>query len=322
MVNNRVLITGGLGFIGTNLAVELSGRGYEVVCLDLEQPNSTLFHARISALKEIDVEITFGDITNTALVRSIMSDFGGGQVFHMAALAGVRPSFSAAHSYFETNVQGSLTVVMEADAANVDRIFLASSSSVYGEAGLNASEEVRIDRPLSPYAASKSAMEMAVRSLQPALSISTCMLRFYTVFGPMGRPDMAVWRFTKALMSGSPIPVYGDGEDKRDFTPVASLMQKLAIIAQMKGPLPQALNLGNSNPISVLELVTTLGKHLAITPEVVFGERQNGDVPATCSSLELQDSLGLLAITEDFDAGIKSWVEWAVAHEELIKGTG
>jgi len=321
VLNTKVLITGGLGFIGTSLAIELKGRGYEVLCLDLDKEPSHLTKVRISALEEIGVKIALGDVRNPVLVRSMMSEFEGGQVFHLAALAGVRPSFSFANDYFETNVQGALNVVREADAANVKRVFLASSSSVYGEAGLNASEDYRIDLPLSPYAASKSSMEMAVRSLQPTLSASTCVLRFFTVFGPMGRPDMAVWRFTKAIMEGRPVLVYGDGTDKRDFTPVASLVQKMALLSAMEGQLPQAINLGNSAPVSVRELVSTLGQHLGIEPEIEFGDRQNGDVTATCSSLELQESLGLLAVSEDFDTGIRSWVNWAIAHDSLIRGS-
>jgi len=320
VLNNRVLITGGLGFIGTNLAIELKGRGYEVLCLDREKDNSPLTKVRLSALKENDIEVALVDVRNPDSVRLIMRDFeGGGQVFHLAALAGVRPSFSSANAYFETNVQGTLNVVREANEANVQRIFLASSSSVYGNAGQNAFEDSRIDLPLSPYAASKSSMEMVVRSLQPTLSISTSMLRFFTVFGPMGRPDMAVWRFTKAIMTGRPVHIFGDGTDRRDFTPVSSLVKKLALLAAKGGSLPQAINLGNSSPVSVLELVTTLGQHLGIAPKIEFGKRQNGDVPSTCSSLEVQDSLGLLAVSENFDSAIKSWVNWAVAHDLLIR---
>lgn len=323
MMSDKVLITGGLGFIGTHLALGLQQSGLVVTCLDLPASDS-LRNMRQSTLQDYGVRVVLGDVRQRESFTTVMLEHSGGQVFHLAGMAGVRPSFTAPAEYLETNAIGALNVILEAEKANVNRLFLASSSSVYGQVESNTpmTESNRIDFPFSPYAASKVAMEVMARSLRDQMKLDVTALRFFTVFGPMGRPDMAVWKFSKAMLAGTQLQVYGDGESLRDFTPVDSLTRKLCALARASGSIAPELNLGNSNSLSVNQLIGILAAKFNVSPRVQYLGEEPGDVRATKSSIEGQSRQGLWLGETSLEEGIDSWVEWALENKSLVIAAG
>jgi UDP-glucuronate 4-epimerase len=178
---------------------------------------------------------------------------------------------------------------------------------------------------MSPYAATKSAMEMMASSLTPSLNLKVISLRFFTVFGPYGRPDMAVWKFTKALLLGEEITLNGDGSQLRDFTPIFELttkLEKLLDLSKKDINLANvtAINLGSGHPSSILELVDSLSSRLRIIPRLNFGRSVLGDVFETRSHTSLQEKFGLTSLPSDaMTKGLDLWVEWALSNSDLIK---
>jgi UDP-glucuronate 4-epimerase len=322
-MRTNVVVTGASGFIGSNLSAALSKRGYTVVGVDREKFLSPLVAARESFLENNFVELRRCDVRDKQDLIRVFEDVRPDYVFHLAGLAGVRDSFIHPQEYFDVNVLGSLNIIQVAELMQVKRVFLASSSSVYGDvrAGEPSSETDAIDAPASPYAASKTAMEIASRAMDPRGQRHTS-LRFFTVFGPYGRPDMAIWKFTRSLLLGREIPIFGDGSYLRDFTNIETLTGKLLHLLQLEienclGDL-SVINCGGGRPISVLSLVEELSNQLGTLPKIEWLASQRGDVFQTCSSTKLQDQLGLTNFDESTSAGIAKWIEWVRENQEIV----
>ena len=323
ITGKRVLVTGALGFIGSHLSSELAKAGCDVLGVDIASRGTWLVDSRHSLLEANGVRTAKLDVRRGVDVADCISNFNPEVVIHLAALAGVRESFQNTRDYFEVNVLGTLNLLEACRSARVEDVYLASSSSVYGEvSGTKASSETDcIDSPVSPYAASKVSMELLARTFDSQEMNVTC-LRFFTVYGPMGRPDMAFWKFTKALLQDSEIPLFGDGTATRDFTSIMQLVRKITRLLQAKEELGRlgypAINLGSSGPTSVLDIIGLLGQKLGRVPKIRELGTQQGDVTRTCSSTEIQDQLGLLEIQESLKSGVTRWVDWVISDPQAF----
>jgi UDP-glucuronate 4-epimerase len=321
----RVLITGGAGFIGSHLAERLLDEGgFEVVVLD----NFDDFYDPRAKRRNIEAAIARshagarytvieGDIREEKLVNQLFAENRFDQVIHIAARAGVRPSIEAPLLYESVNVHGTLVILEAMQRTGVKEIVFASSSSVYGEAEkVPFSETDPVDRPISPYAATKRACEIALATWHRLYKIETAMLRFFTVYGPRQRPDLAIAKFTRLIDEGAPIPVFGDGSYRRDFTYVDDIVQGVrAAMDRCRGY--EIFNLGESATTTVTDLVAMIEDALGKKAKIDRRPAQPGDVPITYADIsKAKAHLGYRPTTPITD-GIRRYVEWYRAEKKL-----
>ena len=309
----RVLITGGAGFIGSHVTAWLLKRGDEVICLDnfndyydpqrkrrniepfLERPGYTLHEGDIRSLE--DLQAVFG--------ASPID-----KVLHIAAMAGVRYSIQHPELYAAVNVTGTTNVLEIARRHNVRNFVFASSSSVYGarsEAPFRESEMA--DCPISPYAATKRAAELLTFTYHHLYGLNCTSLRFFTVYGPKGRPDMAPYLFTRWIFEGKELTMFGDGSSRRDYTYIDDIVA--GVVAALDADLPfEIINLGNSRTVSLNEFISVVEDAVGKRANVVSVNTQPGDVPLTSADIrKAQDLLGYSPQT-DIREGMNRFVTW------------
>ena len=309
----RILVTGGAGFIGSHLAERLLGRGDRVVVLDnLNDYYDPAIKRRniAGALAQAGYTFVEGEILDTALLGALFDAHAFDVVVHLAARAGVRPSLEQPLLYEEVNCRGTLNILEAMRERDVRRLVFASSSSVYGNVKeIPFREDARIDRPVSPYAATKAAGELYCYNYHHLYGISSTCLRFFTVYGPRQRPDMAIHKFTRLIEGGKPLPFYGDGTTERDYTFYTDIID--GVVASIDRDLGfEILNLGESRTTSLSRLVEliedALGKQAVLDKQPM----QPGDVELTCADVtkarELLDYSPSTAVEE----GIPRFVEW------------
>ncbi len=322
-----ILVTGAHGFIGYHLALRLTQLGHRVIACDLPgDPRGTLRELRAADLRSWIWHQDLFDIRDQGSFQRVLTIYKPEIIFHLAALPGVRRSFEDPEAYWSTNVIGSLNLLQASATCGVQKVFLASSSSVYGdiENGEVSDELSRIDRPVSPYAASKSAMELMANTLRESLGIQVLSLRFFTVFGPWGRPDMAAWKFTRALLDGQGIRLNGDGTALRDFTPVGDLVDKLISLTDdwrlnKLLSVNSSINLGSGNPLSVLGFLELLAHELDLPLTVHPGEKAKGDVLQTRSGQRVQEDIGIAHLGSGINKGVQDWIDWAKHNVDLLR---
>lgn len=309
---SKILVTGGAGFIGSHVCKALLGQGHEVVALDnfddfydpaVKRENLTGMHVNLR------FSVIEGDIRDEELVDSVLDD-SIDVVVHLAARAGVRPSILQPLLYQDVNVR-STAVLLEAARRRRDRKFIfASSSSVYGNnEKVPFSESDPVDHPISPYAATKRAGELLCHTYHHLYDMPMTCLRFFTVYGPRQRPDLAIHKFARLISEGKPIPVFGDGSMSRDFTYIDDTVEGvLAAIDRCSGF--HIYNLGGSEPITVKTLVGMLESELGRKATVDWRPEQPGDVNRTFADITLaKRELGYRPATP-IRAGITKFVEW------------
>jgi UDP-glucuronate 4-epimerase len=311
----RYLVTGGVGFIGFHVASALLHRGDEVVILDdfSDAPYPTLAKERNAAdLRQAfpKVEIVRGCITDTAKVDHCLK--GVGAVVHLAGLAGVRPSFRDPARYARVNVEGSAVVFEAAVRAGVRNLVCASSSSVYGnETPLPAHESAASIAPESPYAASKRSMELMFFAMSKRVPDLACTaLRFFTVYGPRQRPEMAITLFARAMLADQAITVFGDGSMRRDFTHVDDITR--GVLAALDKPRMgfRALNLGSGAPITLSALVDALAAAVGRQARIHQSDVPLGDVEATFADISAAAKELGWAPNVKLEPGLSSVVSW------------
>ena len=308
----RVLVTGIAGFLGSHVAERLLARGDEVVGLDNFDP----FYAR--AVKERNLSglagratVVEGDVCDARLLEDLLSRGMFDAVVHLAALAGVRPSIEAPARYQEVNVVGTARLAEALVRHGLQRLVFASSSSVYGDnSELPYAEDQRVDRPASPYAASKRAGELLLEIFHKLHGINVTCLRYFTVYGPRQRPEMAIHKFCRLVDRGEPLPVFGDGQSSRDYTYVDDAIDG-TIAALDRAPRGFTIyNLGNTKPVTLARLVELVGTALGKTPLVDPRPEQPGDVLRTWASVDRAaadlDYQPKVAIEE----GLRRFVAW------------
>jgi UDP-glucuronate 4-epimerase len=307
----RLLLTGIAGFIGSHLAERLLTRGHEVVGLD----NFDGFYERrfkeqnlrgLSAVRFVE-----GDILDEVLVDRILDEGHFDAVVHLAALAGVGPSLAEPARYLRVNVEGTQILASACARRGVGRMVFASSSSVYGgNTKVPFHEDDRVDDPVSPYAASKRAAELALRAAFHTTGLSVSALRYFTVYGPRQRPDMAVHKFARAIERGEPVRLRGDGATSRDYTFVDDIIDGTTAAVERELGGFRVYNLGGSHATRLGDLVHAIAAALGKAPRVELVPEMRGDVQHTLADVSRAHAdLGYDPRT-GLDEGLRRFVAW------------
>lgn len=312
-MTDSILITGGAGFIGSHLIDRLTARGEAVVCLDNFDPYYSVAAKRDNLRDALESKRVFHvqtDIRDAAALSGVFSRWKFRTVVHLAARPGVRPSLRDPGPYVQTNVLGTLNVLKAAVETGAQRFIFASSSSVYGPLAAKAREHCDPLRPLSPYAASKVAGEALCHAYASVSGMTTIVLRFFTVYGPRQRPDMAISRFTDAIWHGRPVTVFGNGESRRDYTFIDDIID--GVEASMTVPLAgyHVFNLGASEPVQLMRVIRLLEGQVSRKARLHFEPSGVGepdltfaDVTAARQSLGFNPQVGI-------EEGIARYVDW------------
>lgn len=308
----RILLTGGAGFIGNTLALRLLQDGHEVVVVDNvnDYYDPSLKEARLARLPQ-GVVVKRIDIADFEALDRVFADHGPfDKVAHLAAQAGVRYSLDHPLVYAQSNYVGTQNVFECAKQHNVPHVVFASTSSVYGKSReLPYREDMRVDEPLSVYAASKRACELLAYSYNSLFGLDITALRFFTVYGPWGRPDMAFFLFTKAILEGTPIELYNGGDMRRDFTYVDDIVEGFVRALERPNGF-QIYNLGRGRSVYLKDFLHCIEQELSKTTQVIEKPMQPGDVPETFADVsKAQRELGYEAQI-DVEEGVKRFIEW------------
>jgi len=308
----KILVTGGAGFIGSNLVERFLADGHEVAVVDEFNDfyDPQIKRANLAGVAD-RIVLHEADIRDADAVNRIVGEGGFDTIVHLAARAGVRPSIKQPKLYIETNITGTFHLLEAARQAGVKRFISASSSSVYGVLKTAPfREDMCLNQTISPYAATKLAGEQLCSNYSHLYGMRTISLRFFTVYGPRQRPDLAIHKFTKSIHEGTPIDQYGDGSTRRDYTYVEDIVQGVAACLTYEGQLCDVFNLGESQTTTLSELIaaieTAVGKKAIINhlPE------QPGDVPLTYADIaKARELLGYRPTTK-ISEGIPKFVEW------------
>lgn len=315
------MVTGAAGFIGSHLCERLLRDGHHVWGLDNFDPfyETAIKRRNIrEPLKHPNMRLIEGDIRDGVLLDGLFSDVAFDIVVHLAARPGVRPSIEEPEECFDINVQGTLTLLEAMRRHHVDALAFGSSSSVYGDSDtIPLEESAAADRPISPYAASKRAGEHICHTFHHLYGMSVHCLRFFTVFGPRQRPDLAIHKFARLMTGGKPLPLYGDGSTARDYTYVSDTVEgvvrsvdRLIEASESEQPAFEVINLGRSDSVTLKQLVDALSRTLGIEPEIEWLPMQPGDVTVTCASDDRARSLLGFEPRVDLDTGLARFVEW------------
>ena len=316
-MNNTYFITGGAGFIGSTLSEKLLSLGNKVVTIDnfCDFYNPKIKENNVKELlKNDNFKLYRADIRDRDAVKKIFDENKIDVVMSLAAMAGVRPSIENPCLYQEVNCLGLQNILEEMKLHNVKNGVLASSSSVYGNCKeVPFREDMIVDYAISPYAATKKANEVMAHVYHKLYDMNIIMLRFFTVYGPRQRPDLAINKFTRLMLENKEIPMFGDGTTSRDYTYVDDIVD--GIIKSCEYTLNnknvyEILNLGNSSPISLKEMINTIGKTLGVEPEIKQLPMQPGDVDRTYADISKAKKLIGYEPKTNFEEGIKKFVEW------------
>mmetsp|Transcript_4196 Transcript_4196/g.14745 ORF Transcript_4196/g.14745 Transcript_4196/m.14745 type:complete len:499 (-) Transcript_4196:138-1634(-) len=311
-----ILVTGGAGFIGSHTAEFLLNRGERVAVIDEvnDYYDQTVKRSNIAMLQRVGGDrFTFyeGDICDVVLLERIWAEQGSPRrVVHMAARAGVRPSIDDPFVYVQSNVEGTTRLLEISRKHGSDSFVFASSSSVYGGSLKEEfSEEDSVDFPVSPYAATKKACELMAYTYHHLYQMNIAALRFFTVFGPRGRPDMAPLKFVDKISRGKPIQQFGDGSSSRDYTYIDDIVD--GIVRSLDTPLGyQVYNLGRGDGTSLLEFISLVELETGCQASIEILPEQPGDVPRTCADISKARRLLGYNPQTPFPQGIKKLVEW------------
>ncbi|HEX2165071.1 MAG TPA: GDP-mannose 4,6-dehydratase [Thermoanaerobaculia bacterium] len=327
MSRRHVLLTGGAGFIGSHLTRRLLARGDRVTVLDdfndfydpaVKRANVAPFLAE--AAPRGDYRLVEGDIRDEALVGRLFTGDGDGAgggggndftaVVHLAARAGVRPSLAEPILYEEVNCVGTLRLLEAARRHGPEVFVFGSSSSVYGiNRKVPFAEDDRVDRPISPYATTKRTGELLAYNYHHLYGLKVSCLRFFTVYGPAQRPEMAIHKFTDLLARGRSVPLYGDGSSRRDYTYVDDIVDGL-VAAMDLAPGFEIFNLGGAETTSLADLVHWLAAELAVEPRIDYLPDQPGDVPITYADVSKAGRLLGYAPKVPIREGLRRFVAW------------
>lgn len=308
----KVLITGGAGFIGSNLAKKLIDRGDKVVIIDNfnDYYNPKLKRDRIKIfLKGYKPKVYEGDIRDQKLLEKIFKKEKIDKVVHLAAMAGVRYSLKNPFIYEEVNIRGTMNLFEMAVKYKIKNFIFASSSSVYGNnKKMPFSETDSVDTPISPYAATKKATELLAHMYNHIYGLNVTALRYFTVYGPWGRPDMALFLFTDAIMHGKPIKVFNYGKMSRNFTYVDDIVSgTMTVLDKCQGY--NLMNIGGDKEESLMRYIEVLEESLGKKAKKKLLPMQPGDVPATVADIRKLRKFGWKPTTR-IEEGIANFVSW------------
>jgi len=327
----RILVTGAAGFIGFHTAARLLDRGDEVVGLDNMSPyyDVALKEARLARLKDrngfhfIKADLAIGEV-----VEAVFAEEKPERVIHLAAQAGVRYSLNHPHAYIDANIRGFLHMLEGCRHHGVEHLVYASSSSVYGaNRRLPFSVSDKVDHPVSLYGATKKANELMAHSYAHLFALPVTGLRFFTVYGPWGRPDMSLFQFTRNILEGKPIPVFNYGHHARDFTYIDDVVEGVVRTSETvakpdpdwngENPDPatssapyRLYNIGNHSPVKLLDYIAVIEQAVGRKAELKMLPPQPGDVPETYADVAvLNQAIGFEPSTP-IEVGVKRFVDW------------
>ena len=328
----KVLITGAAGFIGMHTVQKFASLGYDVIALDNINAyyETELKYDRLRQLgikkSSLEYNKMISGNSNISFVQLDIQDAGNlnvlfshqkfDLVIHLAAQAGVRYSITNPRDYIDSNIIGFYTILEACRNFKVKHLVFASSSSVYGNTDtIPFSEDQNTDSPVSFYAATKKSNEVMAHAYSELYQLKITGLRFFTVYGPWGRPDMAPVLFAKAGIENQPIKVFNNGEQSRDFTYIDDIVQGIVLVAQDIDILKkfQILNIGKGSPVSLMDFIHLLEKELGISFQYDFMPPQKGDVVTTYSDTSAIEQIGYKAVTS-LDLGIPKFIEWFKAY--------
>jgi UDP-glucuronate 4-epimerase len=333
--NRPILVTGAAGFIGSHVAHRLLDAGRTVIGIDNLNAyyEVSLKEARLARLTPRD-GFTFRklDVADQAGMAALFAEFRPARVVHLAAQAGVRYSLENPHAYIDSNLTGFVNILEGCRHNEVEHLVYASTSSVYGANTLQPfSEHHTVDHPISLYAATKKANELMAHTYSHLFRLPTTGLRFFTVYGPWGRPDMALFKFTRGILAGEPIPVFNEGNMVRDFTFVDDIVEGVVRVvdrtaepnAAWSGNDPdpatsaapyRVFNIGNNRPVQLLEYISVLEESLGRKAVMQFLPMQPGDVPSTMADVsELESAVGFRPQTSVRE-GVGRFVKWYLEY--------
>lgn len=331
----KVLVTGAAGFIGFHLTQKLIQLGYHVTGIDNinDYYDVNLKKSRLEILQKLS-GFTFvqADLTNKKQIDDLFREQQFPYVVNLAAQAGVRYSIVNPYAYLESNLHGFLNILEACRHNNVKHLVYASSSSVYGaNRNMPFSVHHNVDHPLSLYAASKKSNELMAHTYSTLYNLPTTGLRFFTVYGPYGRPDMALFIFTKAIIEGKPIDVYNEGRMKRDFTYVDDIVESIArLVPHIAKPNPdwngmkpdpatsfapyRVYNIGNNSPVQLMHFIETIEKKLGKKAVKNLMPLQDGDVPETFADVDdLMREVDFKPSTS-IETGISNFIDWYISY--------
>ncbi|CAN5598988.1 GDP-mannose 4,6-dehydratase [soil metagenome] len=308
----KILVTGGAGFIGSHLVEKLLTAGHAVAILDdfNDFYDPQIKRANIAAVVD-QVAVHQADLRDARAVSAVFRERKFDTVIHLAARAGVRPSISHPQLYYDTNVNGTLHLLEAARAVGIERFIFASSSSVYGLAKtVPFSEDLHLTQTVSPYAATKIAGEFLCSTYSHLYRMRIVALRFFTVYGPRQRPDLAIHRFSRRIWEGQPIDQFGDGTTRRDYTYIDDIIQGVVASLGYEGPLFDIFNLGESETIQLKDLIVQIEQALDRKATINRLPEQPGDVPLTCADISKARRLLGYRPTTPLRDGLPRFVEW------------
>lgn len=316
----KIFITGTAGFIGFHTTKALLQEGHEVVGLDNfnDYYDVSLKESRETQLQLFPNYIGIrGDLYDYDLLSNIFKEHSFEQVCHLAAQAGVRYSIANPFAYQESNLKGFLNILEMCRQHSIKRLVYASSSSVYGgNKNVPFSEGDQVDHPVSLYAATKKANELMAHSYTHLYGFQSIGLRFFTVYGPWGRPDMAYWLFADAMLKNRRIKVFNHGDMQRDFTYIDDIVRGIKSALFVEGlSAYEIFNLGNNKPERLMDMIAYLGTMLGVEPQLEMLPMQAGDVPITYANIELAKSKLAYHPTTSLAEGLEEFVKWFIGEK-------
>jgi UDP-glucuronate 4-epimerase len=317
----RILVTGGAGFIGSHLVEGLLAAGHDVAIIDdfNDFYDPQIKHANTAGFAK-DVAVHHLDLRDGASVRNLFHRAKFEVIAHLAARAGVRPSIQYPQLYCDTNVTGTLHLLEVARMTGVERFIFASSSSVYGASKtVPFSENQHLTQTLSPYAATKIAGEFLCSTYSHLYRLRVVALRYFTVYGPRQRPDLAIHQFTRRIYAGQPIEQFGDGTTRRDYTYIDDVIQGTMAALQYEGPLFDIFNLGESDTIQLKDLIASIESVLGKKAKINQLPEQPGDMPLTCADIsKARRLLGYKPSTRLSD-GLPKFIDWFLETQRTVR---
>jgi UDP-glucuronate 4-epimerase len=317
----KILVTGGAGFIGSHLVERLLAEGHSVSVVDefndfyapaIKRANVAAFAAHVPIYET--------DIRDREAITRVVREQQPDSIIHLAARAGVRPSIKDPQLYIDTNITGTWHLLEAAKQHHVPRFISASSSSVYGVIKTAPfSEDMLINQTISPYAATKMATEQFCSNYSHLYGLRTISLRFFTVYGPRQRPDLAIHSFTRAIDEGRSIQQFGDGSTRRDYTYIDDILQGITACLTYEGEKCDVFNLGESQTTTLSDLIATIERALGKKANIERLPEQPGDVPLTYANIDKARRLLGYAPTTKIAEGIPKFVEWYRANKAAAK---
>lgn len=323
-MKHTYLVTGGAGFIGSTLSERLLGKEENVIVIDnfCDFYNASIKENNIKVLLENQkFKLYRNDIRDREAIKKVFDENNIDVVIHLAAMAGVRPSIENPILYQEVNCMGTQSILEEMKLHNVKNLVMASSSSVYGNCKeVPFKEDMIVDYAISPYAATKKANEVMTHVYHKLFDINVIMLRFFTVYGPKQRPDLAINKFTRLMIENKEISMFGDGTTSRDYTYIDDIVDGICKACDYNlknNNVYEIMNLGNSSPVSLKEMIDTIAKTVGVEAKIKQMPMQPGDVERTYADISKAKRLIGYEPKTSFEVGISKFVKWYKENSKL-----